>query len=196
MGKEISKTNSEDMLTAAKSCLDTLMTKENHPLEFGYANSKNMNLNVHDLGMGGISVLCLKINNRKYFLGWADANNMENGVREKIIEHFTKNNYNLLELCTSDTHYASVKVRTKQGYYQLGFVTDPQTLSSWYMDIAKNSEKNVQPAKFEIIESQTNVKVMGPKIFEDFSNALDKSLRLTKGFAIGGFILFISILFL
>ena len=196
MGKEISKTNSEDMLKAAKSCLDTLMTKENHPLEFGYANSKNMNLNVHDLGMGGISVLCLKINNRKYFLGWADANNMENGVREKIIEHFTKNNYNLLELCTSDTHYASVKVRTKQGYYQLGFVTDPQTLSSWYMDIAKNSEKNVQPAKFEIIENQTNVKVMGPKIFEDFSNALDKSLRLTKGFAIGGFVLFIASLIL
>ena len=196
MGKEISKTNSEDMLKAAKSCLDTLMTKENYPLEFGYANSKDMNLNVHDLGMGGISVLCLKINNKKHFLGWADANNMENGVREKIIEYFSKNNYNLLELCTSDTHYSSVKVRNKNGYYQLGFVTAPQTLSSWYFDIAKNSEKNIQPAQFEIIENQTNVKVMGPKIFEDYSNALDKSLRLTKGFAIGGFALFITSLIL
>jgi len=196
MGKEISKINSEDMLKAAKSCLDTLMTKENHPLEFGYANSKTMNLNVHDLGMGGISVLCLKINNKKYFLGWADANNMENGVREKIMEHFTKNNYNLLELCTSDTHYSSVKVRNKNGYYQLGFITDPQTLSSWYLDIAKNSEKNIQPAKFEIIENQTNVKVMGPKIFEDYSNALDKSLRLTKEFAIGGFALLLASLIL
>ncbi len=196
MGKEISKTNSEDMLKAAKSCLDSLMTKESHHLEFGYANSKDMNLNVHDLGMGGISVLCLKINNKKYFLGWADANNMENGVREKIIEYFSKNHYNLLELCTSDTHYSSVKVRNKNGYYQLGFVTDPQTLASWYFDIAKNSEKNIQPAQFEIIENQTNVKVMGPKIFEDYSNALDKSLRLTKGFAIGGFALFIASLIL
>ncbi|MFB5610186.1 MAG: DUF2070 family protein [Nitrosopumilaceae archaeon] len=196
MGKEISKTNSEDMLTAAKSCLDTLMTKENHPLEFGYANSKDMNLNAHDLGMGGIGVLCLKINNKKYFLGWADANNMENGVREKIINYFSKNGYHLLELCTSDTHYSSVKVRNKNGYYQLGFITDSPTLSSWYLDIAKNSEKNIQPAQFEIIESQTNVKVMGPKIFEDYSNALDKSLRLTKGFAIGGFALFIASLIL
>jgi putative membrane protein len=146
--------------------------------------------------MGGISVLCLKINDKKYFLGWADANNMENGVREKIIEHFTKNNYNLLELCTSDTHYSSVKVRNKNGYYQLGFITDPQMLSSWYLEIAKNSEKNIRPAKFEIIENQTNVKVMGPKIFEDFSIALDKSLRLTKGFAIGGFVLFLASLIL
>ena len=196
MGKEISKTDSEDMLKAAKSCLDTLMTKQSFPLEFGYSNSKNMNLNVHDLGMGGIGVLCLKINNKKYFLGWADANNMENGVREKIIEYFRKNNYNLLELCTSDTHYSPVKVRNKNGYYQLGFVTDAETLSSWYFEIAQNSEKNIQPAKFEIIENKTNVKVMGPKIFEDYSNALDKSLRLTKGFAIGGFVLFLASLIL
>jgi putative membrane protein len=196
MGKEISQTNSEDMLTAAKSCLDTLISKENFPLEFGYANSSDMNLNAHDLGMGGISVLCLKINSKKYFLGWADANNMENGVREKIVEHFTKNNYNLLEICTSDTHYSSVKVRNKNGYYQLGFVTSPQILASWYLDIAKKSENTIGPAKFEIIENHTNVKVMGPKIFEDYSNALDRSLRLTKGFAIGGFALFLASLIL
>ena len=30
------------------------------------------------------------INDKKYFLGWADANNMENGVREKIIDNFSK----------------------------------------------------------------------------------------------------------
>lgn len=196
MGSEISKTNSEDMLKAAKSCLDSLITKENHPLEFGYANSQNMNLNVPDLGLGGIGVLCLKINNKKYFLGWADANNMENGVREKIVEYFTKNNYTLLEICTSDTHYSSVKVRNKNGYYQLGFVTSTQELESWYLEIAKQSEKNISTAKFEIIENKSKVKVMGPKIFEDYSNALDNSLRLTKGFAIGGFTLFIASLVL
>lgn len=196
MGVEISKANSEDMLKAAKSCLDSLITKENHPLEFGYANSQNMNLNVPDLGMGGIGVLCLKINNKKYFLGWADANNMENGVREKIVEHFTKNDYNLLEVCTSDTHYSSVKVRNKNGYYPLGSVTSTEKLESWYLEIAKQSEATISPAKFEIIENESEVRVMGPKIFEDYSNALDNSLRLTKGFAISGFALFIVSLIL
>jgi len=196
MGSEISKTNSEDMLKAAKLCLDSLITKENYPLEFGYANSQNMNLNVPDLGLGGIGILCLKINNKKYFLGWADANNMENGVREKIVEYFTKNNYTLLEICTSDTHYSSIKVRNKNGYYQLGFVTSAEELESWYLEIAKQSEKNISTAKFEIIENKSKVKVMGPKIFEDYSNALDNSLRLTKGFAIGGFALFIASLVL
>jgi putative membrane protein len=81
MGDEISTNDSEDLLTSAKSCLDNLISKEKYPLQFGYANSIDMNLNVPDLGMGGIGVLCIKLNNKKYFLGWADANNMENGVR-------------------------------------------------------------------------------------------------------------------
>ena len=36
MGKEISKEDGEDMLKAAKSCLDSLMTKNSFPIEFGY----------------------------------------------------------------------------------------------------------------------------------------------------------------
>ena len=49
-----------------------------------------MDVWTEDLGMGGLGIVCLKINEKKYFLGWADANNMENGVREKIIENFAK----------------------------------------------------------------------------------------------------------
>ena len=33
-----------------------------------------MELNENDIAGGGIAVLCLEINNKKYFLGWADAN--------------------------------------------------------------------------------------------------------------------------
>jgi putative membrane protein len=88
MGKEISKEDAENMLKAAKSCLDTLIGKESHPIEFGYANSDDMDVWTEDLGMGGLGIMCLKIKNQKYFLGWADANNMENGIREKIVKNF------------------------------------------------------------------------------------------------------------
>ncbi|MBT8251256.1 MAG: DUF2070 family protein, partial [Nitrosopumilus sp.] len=106
MGQEISKEDGEDMLKAAKSCLDSLITKESHPIEFGYANSDDMDVWTEDLGMGGLGIVCLVINEKKFFLGWADANNMENGIREKIIDNFSKRDYNLIEICTSDTHYA------------------------------------------------------------------------------------------
>jgi putative membrane protein len=196
MGEEISKEDGEDMLKAAKSCLDTLITKENYPIEFGYANSDDMDVWTEDLGMGGLGIVCLVINNKKYFLGWADANNMENGVREKIIDNFSKLDYNLLEICTSDTHYAPVKARNRNGYYQLGLITSADKLSKWFLEIARNAESDTRSAKFEILENEANVKVMGHEIYEDYSKALDNSLKITKAFVIGGVLFFITSLFL
>lgn len=185
MGGEISQTDSEDLLSASKSCLDALMTKETFQLEFGYANSKDMKINAPDLAMGGIGILCLRINGKKYFLGWADANNMENGLREAVVKHFSDNGYELMEICTSDTHYTTKGVRNRNGYYQFGFVTKPEEMANWYLKIAKESEKNIEPASFEILENETKVKVMGPSIFRDYSRAIDKTMSLTKGFLLG-----------
>ena len=196
MGKEISKEDAEDMLKAAKSCLDSLITKESYPIEFGYANSDDMDVWTEDLGMGGLGIMCLKIKDKKYFLGWADANNMENGVREKIVQNFADKNYDLLEICTSDTHFARVKARNKNGYYHLGLITGADKLSGWLFEIAKKAEDNIAEAKYEILENQTEVKIMGQGIFEDYSKALDNSLKITKGFMIGCVALFLTSLFL
>ena len=121
---------------------------------------------------------------------------MENGVREKIIENLAKSEYELLEICTSDTHYAPVKARNKNGYYQLGLITGADKLSKWLLEITKRAESNTNSAKFEILENETKVKVMGQGIYEDYSKALDNSLRITKGFLVGGVIFFITSLFL
>mgnify|MGYP001060636557 FL=1 len=196
MGEEISKEDGEDMLKAAKSCLDSLITKESFPIELGYANTNNMDVWTEDLAMGGLGITCLKINDQKYFLGWADANNMENGIREKIIEKFSNEGYNLLEICTSDTHYASVKARNRNGYYQLGLITSGDKLSKWFIEIAQNAESKIKTAKYEILENETKVRVMGQSIYEDYSKALENSLKITKMFVIGSLGLFITSLFL
>ena len=196
MGEEISKEDGEDMLKAAKSCLDSLITKESFPIELGYANTNDMDVWTEDLAKGGLGITCLKINYKKYFLGWADANNMENGIREKIIEKFSNEGYNLLEICTSDTHYASVKARNRNGYYQLGLITSGDKLSKWFIEIAQNAESKIKTAKYEILENETKVRVMGQSIYEDYSKALENSLKITKMFVIGSLGLFITSLFL
>jgi putative membrane protein len=121
---------------------------------------------------------------------------MENGIREKIIDIFTKRDYQLLEICTSDTHFAPVKARNRNGYYQLGLITSAEKLSKWFFEIAKNAEADITSAKFEILENKSKVKVMGQSIYEDYSKALDNSLRITKAFVIGCVVLFSTSLFL
>ena len=196
MGDVISDDDGNDMYDAACSCLDALMTKPLLPVEFGYANSEDMNIWTEDLAMGGLGVMCIKINKKEYFLGWADANNMENNTREDIISNFSQRGLNFLEICTSDTHYARVKARNKNGYYHLGLVTETEKLAGWFLEIARRAQSSTHPAKFEILEDQSSVKVMGQGIYDDYSKALDNALKITKGFLIGGVIFFISSLFL
>ena len=184
MGGEISKLDADDLLKAAKSNMDTLITKETMPLEIGYANSESLKIETDDLGPGKIAILCLKIGNEKFFLGWADSNNMQNGFREEITNHFTKNGYNLLEICTSDTHYRARTAKNKHGYFEFGSLSSSNDASSWFLQLAKKAEQNISSASFELLENETSVKVMGGKQLEDYSHSLDRAMRITQAFLI------------
>jgi len=184
MGGEISQEDSQDLLTAAKNVLDILITKNNYPLQYGYANSQSMNIQTSDLAGGGIGMLCLAFEQKKYFLCWADANNMENGVREEIITHLKNNGCELVEMFTSDTHSTTMGVRNRNGYHELGSVTKSQKLADWCLSIAKQAEENIATGKFEILENNAKVRIMGSGIFEHLSRALDNSLKMTKWFMI------------
>lgn len=184
MGEEISKLDADDLLKAAKSNLDTLITKEKTPLEIGYANSDDIKIEADDLGPGKIAVICMKIDDEKFFFGWADANNMQNGLREEITNHFSKNGYNLLEVCTSDTHYQARGARNKHGYFEFGSLSESHDVISWFLHLAKKAEQNVSPASFELLANETSVKVMGDKQLDDYSKSLDRAMRMTQGFLI------------
>jgi putative membrane protein len=121
---------------------------------------------------------------------------MENGLREKIVDEFAKNGMKLLEVCTSDTHYSAKIVRTKEGYYHFGKVTSAQQISDWFVKIAKQAEKRLEPASFEILEKKSNIKVMGTAVFGDFSKALDRCINMSKVFMGGCVAFFIGTLFL
>ena len=196
MGDEISKEDSEDLLIAAKSTLDTLKTKQSYPFKFGYQNSNDMNIKKADIAMGGIAILCLEINNKKYFVGWADANNMENGVREKIVKHFANIGYELIEICTSDTHYTADGARNKNGYFQLGMISKPTQLANWYLELAQKAEKQMNECSFEILENQSKVKVMGSDIYADYLKCMNKSMNITKVFLLADAGLFALSIFL
>lgn len=186
MGKHISNEDENDLLESAKKNLLALTNKEKYNFEFGYANSDNMNLQTTDLGCSGIGILCLSINSKKYFIGWADSNNMENGVREKIVNKFMENGYNLLEICTSDTHYTTRSVRNKNGYYQFGATTSYANIERWYLQIAKRAlmKTTNTDSCFEILQNKTKVKVMGSTIYKKYSQAVDNSIIITKIFLI------------
>lgn len=196
MGTEISGDDSMDVLKAARSCLDALMIKRDYKFEFGYANSSAMNIGAVDLAMGGLGMLCLALDGRRYFIGWADSNNMENGVREFVVERLARVGYDLLEISTSDTHFSRSTVRTKQGYYQFGAVTPREKIADWYLELAKRASEALNSGVFKILENRVDLRVMGPQVFENFGSAIENSLHLSKMFMAAGVALFLVSLLL
>lgn len=193
MGPEISGEDHADMEQAIRECLQELSPAPQYNMRAGYANS-GQETRAGDLAHGGLAVACIEVKDSKYYIGWADANNMENGIREAVSAEFTKDGRTLLEICTSDTHYNPIKPKNRNGYYPFGHLTDATEIVRLYRDLARSAEETVSDSSYEIAQSDTDLLLMGQRIFEYFSRAMDHSMKLVKVFMSGSAALFLSTL--
>ena len=100
------------------------------------------------------------------------------------------------EMCIRDRHYTASGARNSNGYHQLGVLSKPPELANWYFDLAQKAESRIKKGKFEVLEHQKNVKVMGPTIFSDYSKIMDKTMNITKYCLIADAGLFLAAIFL
>jgi putative membrane protein len=184
MGNVIGDDESNSLVSAAKQCLEKLNQAEQYKFKIGFANSHGSYPSVSiagDLGQSGLAVLIIEVEKKTYALGWADSNNMENGLREYVINELNTKGIKMLEICTSDTHSASGK-RTRQGYYPLGTISTHSEIANMLLDMANRSIVDACMSNFELLVSKSKIKVMGKDQFNDYSCALDKSMNITKVF--------------
>lgn len=196
MGEFLNKQDSNIMISAAKHCLNELKHARQHEFKIGFTNSVALSYNIEsmpDLGQSGLSSLLLLVEEKPYFIGWADSNNMNNGLRDYIISRLNNNKINMLEICTSDTHSTSGK-RNRQGYYTFGNISKPDQVANIYLQLSKKSIEKASPSTYELLLSRSAIKVMGKNQFKDYSIALEKSMNLTKIFLVITLIVFIGML--
>ena len=201
MGEKIENTDENNFIEIGKNCLDKIKSSEQHPFKVGYSNSflitnqgkKETITKSPDLGDGQFGLLILSIKDKKYCLCWCDSNNMKNGIREKIIKMLEINGYSTIEVCTSDTHSTSGKRNTK-GYYTLGDITKEDKIIGIFHQLVDIAEQSVNESTYEIYKSESQVMVMGNDQFDDYSNALEKSFKVTKIFLAITFVIYIAML--
>ena len=176
--------------------MEKLKNLQQHEFKIGFSNSDEILYNTNsmrDLGQCGLAVLIIEVKGNQYAIGWADANNMENGIRNHIISRLNNNGIQMIEVCPSDTHSTSGK-RTRQGYYTLGNLSSPDKVAVMYFQISKKSIENAGISTFELLSTESNIRVMGKNQFDEYSLALDKSMNITKIFLGITFALFVVML--
>ena len=175
MGGHICDADRTDLLSAAVECLDSMKGKEQHEFAAGYAG---MSLDSPELGQAGIAAVVISVYGKSYAIAWADSNNMENSLRDRIIAAVKE--VEVLEVCTSDTHATSGK-RTKEGYFSLGSTGGQDEIANAYATICKAALQDAGACRFDLASAMSEVKVMGAQ-FGDYSSALDRSMKMTTAF--------------
>jgi putative membrane protein len=207
MGGPLSAEEQHILLLCAKEALDKIKGSQQHRFSVGYSASfchkknnedlietKNQIEWREDIGQAGLAVLAIKVNQQTYAIGWADSNNIENHVRNYVLTQLYSRGLNMVEICTSDTHYTSGK-RTKQGYYPLGSMTEVKEILAQYEELTSRSFDDPKDCSFSHLSVDSEIKVMGKGQFDDYSKALDRSMNLTKIFlAISGSVAFSMLL--
>jgi putative membrane protein len=183
MGRHLSQEDRVTLLSSAKRCLEELNTQPQEKFRVGFSDLSDVaaSLPSAELGQAGIAVLVLSVAGKDYAIGWADSNNMQNNLRDTILSRSTDGPA-MLEVCTSDTHSTSGK-RTREGYFALGDTGGGDRIASAFAAVSKKAlERANDDCKFEFGTTSSQVRVMGEKQFEDYSKALDSSMRVTKIF--------------
>src|SRR5918992_2739721 len=103
MGKHVNDSDKNDLIAAAKQCLNQLKKQPQKHFKIGFASLDDIGHKMEpseELGQGGLAVLVIGVDNKNYAIGWADSNNMENTVRDHIVSKINSN-ATMLEICSS-----------------------------------------------------------------------------------------------
>src|ERR671914_299937 len=183
MGKHVNDSDKNDLIAAAKQCLNQLKKQPQKHFKIGFASLDDIGHKMEpneELGQGGLAVLVIGVDNKNYAIGWADSNNMKNTVRDHIVSKINSN-ATMLEICSSDTHSTSGK-RTREGYFALGTTANPDKIAKVYIKLCSKALEIAAGSAFELASAHSAIKVMGKEQFEDYSSALDRSVYVTKVF--------------
>jgi predicted neutral ceramidase superfamily lipid hydrolase len=181
-----------DLISVAGALLGEMKFMRQTRFRVGYAHSSELNeVLTSDVGPGGISIIMFELEGRSFSIVSADSNNIVIGFRERVASLL---NNNLIEFCTTDTHFNASKVMNPLGYLALGDVSKAEDIASVINRLANSANNRVVDAGYEVKMIRDNVNVVGGNVLDNFSMGLDKMIRYARLGGIVSSVFIISII--
>ncbi|MBS58073.1 MAG: hypothetical protein CL735_04855 [Chloroflexi bacterium] len=178
----------EDIISASKDILRKIRFNNQMPFRMGYADSKDLRIKLKDdVGPAGIGLVLFEINKKYYGLLSVDANNIALGFRDKILSE----NDDIIDVCTTDTHFNAAKVMNSLGYTPFGGESSVKEIRKIIENLRDAAEKSMTKSNFVIKRNKNSYKVFGSALLDDYSVGLDRLFTIAK---IGGVSTFLIIL--
>jgi putative membrane protein len=152
--------------------------------EIGTAHSSELRFeHGTDISDGGITALVVKKQASTHALITSDSNNAVVGLRQTLIDELKRDNVDLIELCTSDTHKSAARYMTDRGYRALGEDTNREDLVATIKKLEKLAEGRLSRGEVTVITSQSTLPLIGNKSLNDFAALTKETLRFARAYA-------------
>jgi putative membrane protein len=170
-----------DMLAAAREAADRLGVRDQGSLSLGTAWSETPWEPSEGIGPLGIRVAVTEVEGDRTAYVLIDGNNMEPGLRERILEHLDQ--VDRAEVVTSDTHV----VNTVDAVNQVGEAIPRDDLVALIDDLVDDAVEDLEPVTAGMATERTRVTVFGndrTETLASHANAL-----VSMGWAVAGAII-------
>jgi len=179
----------EPMRKAAFCSLEEALSCERAPFEVGAAKIVPREFGLEEgMGLGGITVIAIRVGNQTTAYITIDGNNMVCGLREEILSALREIDIVGGEVLTTDTHSVNGVVLTERGYHPVGEAVDKAKLISYVRQAAMNALDDLESAECSWrTETVSSVKVIGEKQIGALCLLAEKTTTEAKKLAVSLF---------
>ncbi|WP_435195913.1 DUF2070 family protein [Natronomonas sp. EA1] len=143
-----------DMIEAARKAGDELATAPRYPFRVGVAWDRTAWEPIEGIGPLGVRVLVTEANDQRTAYVLVDGNNMEPGLRDRIVSALEVDN---AEVMTTDTHI----VNTVKATNQVGGAVDHDDLIGLIQGLVAEATADLEPVEAGMASERAEVTVFG-----------------------------------
>ena len=174
----ITPEQAERIVSAAVRVLGKLKTLSQGPFSVGSAYDAMDTYSLKDgIGPGGLSVMVVKTEDDAVSYLTIDGNNMQQGLRDQIVQSIRKTGISDAEIMTTDTHLVTGLVRSPLGYHPVGAALPTAAFVTQITQTVEKGMSNLEESAAGFSKFSLQLQVLGSDAFQSISGFIGRIAR-------------------
>jgi len=196
----ITPVQAERIVAAAVRVIGRLRALSQGPFSVGSAYDALDSYTLKDgIGPGGMSIIVVKTGSDLVSYITIDGNNMQQGLRDQIIQSIRETGVSDAEVMTTDTHLVTGLVRSPLGYYPVGAALPTASFVSQITQTVQKAMTNLEASSAGFSKFSLQLQVLGSETFQSITGFIGRIVRqIGRSFTwleVASFLLAIVVLF-
>ena len=178
----ITPEQAERIVSAAVRVLARLKALSQGPFSVGSSYDGLDSYSLKDgIGPGGLSAMVVKTEDDAVSYVTIDGNNMQQGLRDHILESIGKTGIRDAEIMTTDTHLVTGLVRSPLGYYPVGVALPTAIFVAQVTQTVEKAIGNLEESAAGFSKFSLQLQVLGSDAFQSISGFIGRIARQIGG---------------